>query len=137
MNKEQLSELKQDLVIKEGEEEPIEEEIEGGAEGTQSPPIIKHKSSSSNPATTKDSSDKESRNRKEDQYATFADEHIEYSESFKKRENVKKVLILAAATSQENSLDPSGSNSQTFGRRSRAQKAEESGGRQEEYEDDF
>ena len=34
MNKEQLSELKQDLVIKEGEEEPIEEEIEGGAEGT-------------------------------------------------------------------------------------------------------
>ncbi len=38
LNKEQLSELKQDLVIKEGDEEPIEEEIEAGA---QSPPVIK------------------------------------------------------------------------------------------------
>ena len=39
MNKEQLSDLKQDLVIKEGEE-VIEEEIEAGAEG-HSPPVIK------------------------------------------------------------------------------------------------
>ena len=73
-------------IIQEGEEEPIEEENEGA-----SPPIQKQKTAnqSSQPATTKDSSSEaHSRNHKKDELHTFADEQIEFSESFKKRESL-------------------------------------------------
>ena len=84
MNTEQQNELKTQL-----EDEPIEEEIE------TTPTAVK----SSNQATTKDSNssatdhEPNSRN-KQDQFHTFAEEKIEYSESFKKKADPKKLVNL-------------------------------------------
>ena len=142
MSTEQKNELKNDImVINEGEEDPIEEEIEGGS---PSPNIQKQKSK----ATTKESSSEEgprvrnSRNQGQQNVQTFAeqDEHIEFSESFKKREvDEKKQLKLktvAIAASNDDSCDVSKSNSQTFGKRSRAAAAAEAENG-ESYEEDY
>lgn len=91
MNKEEKSQLERKVqIIAEGEEETIEEEIEVVGDAA-SPPLSKSfkASGSGSPkaATTKDSSylavdKKDSRNTKADQYHTFAEEPIEYTESF-------------------------------------------------------
>ena len=143
MSTEQKNELKNDImVINEGEEDPIEEEIEGGS---PSPNIQKQKSK----ATTKESSSEEgprvrnSRNQGQQNVQTFAeqDEHIEFSESFKKREvdekkQQLKLKAVAIAASNDDSCDVSKSNSQTFGKRSRAATAAEAENG-ESYEEDY
>ena len=79
--------------ILEGEEEPIEEEIEGVEHSTISPAVSKQKPASSKAATTKDSSSEvegkaSSRNNTKDVTCTFAEEPIEFSESFKRKEGL-------------------------------------------------
>mmetsp|Transcript_30498 Transcript_30498/g.37544 ORF Transcript_30498/g.37544 Transcript_30498/m.37544 type:complete len:102 (-) Transcript_30498:558-863(-) len=82
-----------------GEEETIEEEIEG-VDHSISPAVSKQKPVSSKAATTKDSSSeaegqKSSRNRKNDATCTFAEEPIEFSESFKRKEGVTAAAQLS------------------------------------------
>lgn len=130
MSKEQKNELEREI-IQEGEEEPIEEEIEGA---NISPNIRKQKaeSHSSNekaPSTTKDSSSEVASRNKKDPHQTFVEEQIEFSESFKNRDSqhqaIKQKPNLVSGT-HENSLDDhTGSKSHTFGRRSLADAAEE------------
>ena len=95
-------------------DEPIEEEIEG-AEGT-SPVVISQKGSqtSKDKATTKDSSSEAAKN------ADADEEQIEYSETMKVREGVLQPAK-HAPNLDEMLIDQSGSNTHTFGRRSRAE----------------
>ena len=75
----------------EGDEETIEEEIEGAADTTISPLQMKERNPSSKAPTTQDSTSeppKSSRNRVQDATCTFAEEPIEFSESFKRKEGM-------------------------------------------------
>ena len=77
----------------EGDEDTIEEEIEGAADATISPLHSNSKQQKAGAATsaTKDSSSEppvSSRNHQNDATCTFAEEPIEFSESFKRKEGI-------------------------------------------------